>query len=228
VGLNAELRGAALAATLLLLAAPLPAADVPGFRARVVAVHDGDTLTVLRNGDSVNVRLEGIDCPELGQPYSRVARQRAVQLALHHDVEVVGSALDSHGRLLARVLVDRQDVSEVLVREGLAWHFVRYSSDATLAQAEHHAREQGSGLWREQHPIPPWEWRRGARGTEVTPRPLASAASSLAVHGNARSRVYHRPGCAYYNCPNCRAVFPTPDLAEAEGYRPAHCCNRRP
>jgi endonuclease YncB( thermonuclease family) len=53
-------------ALLLLLPArdALPAAD--DFSGKVVGVHDGDTITVLRDRTPVKVRLFGIDCPETG------------------------------------------------------------------------------------------------------------------------------------------------------------------
>jgi endonuclease YncB( thermonuclease family) len=41
------------------------------FAGRVVAVHDGDTLTVLTpDHHQVKVRLAEIDAPECGQPWS--------------------------------------------------------------------------------------------------------------------------------------------------------------
>ena len=54
---------------------PRPAALAP-FVARVVAVHDGDTITVLRAKTSTRVRLHGIDCPESNQPYGAAAKKR--------------------------------------------------------------------------------------------------------------------------------------------------------
>lgn len=35
------------------------------FSAKVVAVSDGDSITVLRDRTQVEIRLHGIDCPEL-------------------------------------------------------------------------------------------------------------------------------------------------------------------
>jgi len=39
----------------------------------VVGVTDGDTISVMREGQAVKVRLAGIDCPEIGQPYGKRA-----------------------------------------------------------------------------------------------------------------------------------------------------------
>jgi endonuclease YncB( thermonuclease family) len=41
------------------------------FTGPVVKVQDGDTLTVLVANAEVRVRLDGIDAPEMGQPYGR-------------------------------------------------------------------------------------------------------------------------------------------------------------
>lgn len=51
----------------LFLAALLPALAADRFTGRVVAVHDGDTITVEAPDHTVKVRLFGIDCPETKQ-----------------------------------------------------------------------------------------------------------------------------------------------------------------
>jgi len=50
---------------------PAASAEMLG---RVVAVHDGDTITVLASGRGIRVRLVGIDAPERGQPFSNASR----------------------------------------------------------------------------------------------------------------------------------------------------------
>jgi endonuclease YncB( thermonuclease family) len=57
---------------LALLAAPLLADTFAG---KVVGVTDGDTISVMRAGRAVKVRLHGIDCPEGGQDFGRRAKQ---------------------------------------------------------------------------------------------------------------------------------------------------------
>ncbi len=73
-------------AALILAAATLPvalrAADpypAHPFDALVVGVHDGDTIAVLRDRQRIRVRLHGIDCPELGQPFGRPAIEAIAQ-----------------------------------------------------------------------------------------------------------------------------------------------------
>ena len=45
------------------------------FSGRVVAVIDGDTIGVMRDGREVRIRLEGIDAAEDGQDFSQRAKQ---------------------------------------------------------------------------------------------------------------------------------------------------------
>ncbi|MCS7042873.1 MAG: thermonuclease family protein [Bryobacteraceae bacterium] len=148
----------------LLAAACLPLL-AESFAARVVAVADGDTVTVLRGREQVRVRLYGIDCPELGQPFGRRARQRTGELAFGQTVTVRGESRDRYGRLVAWIeLPDGRSLNEVLVAEGLAWHYRRYAPRALrLAQLEQEARAARRGLWQDPDPVPPWQWRRPAR-----------------------------------------------------------------
>jgi endonuclease YncB( thermonuclease family) len=117
------------------------------FTAECVAVIDGDTIAVRRNGEKLRIRLEGIDCPERGEPYSRRARNFTNSLAYGKVVELRPKEYDQYGRLVARVIVDGQDVSLALVQAGLARHYKRFSSDPVLADAERKAREERIGIW---------------------------------------------------------------------------------
>ena len=68
----------ALAAVLL---PPALALATEPFTATVVKVKDGDSLVVLRDNKQIEIRLEGIDCPELHQAFGQKAKQATSQLA---------------------------------------------------------------------------------------------------------------------------------------------------
>ena len=91
--------------------------------------------------------MEGIDCPEKGQDFDERAKQFISALTFGKEVTVDVRDTDRYGRLVVRVSVGGQDVSLTLVREGLAWHFTRYSRDPVLAEAEQAARRWKRGLW---------------------------------------------------------------------------------
>jgi hypothetical protein len=57
------------------LASPLASARQEQFSGKVVALADGDTLSVLRDGKAAKVRLWGIDTPEKAQAFGTRARQ---------------------------------------------------------------------------------------------------------------------------------------------------------
>lgn len=138
------------------------------FFGKCVGVSDGDTISVMKAGRAVKIRLEGIDCPELGQDFGTRAKQFTSGMVFGKDVEVKEYNLDRYGRIVARVYVQGEDVSLELIKAGLAWHFKKYSSDAALAKAEVQARGQKKGLWSMPNPVPPWEYRRLHRRREKT------------------------------------------------------------
>lgn len=133
------------------------------FEARCVAVRDGDSIDVRRADRTERIRLHGIDAPEKTQPYSNVARARTEELAHGRVVRVDVEDRDRYGRIVARVFVDGEDLSLILVREGLAWHYSHYSSDPRLVYYELRARQKRLGLWRDPDPEPPWTFRKKRR-----------------------------------------------------------------
>jgi endonuclease YncB( thermonuclease family) len=139
-----------------------PAVAQERFAGKVVGVTDGDTISVMREGRSVRVRLEGIDCPERGQDFGQRAKQFTSEMAFGKDAAIEVRDVDRYGRLVARVTVDGEDVSLALVRSGLAWHYTKYSRDPELAEAEMAAKSAKLGLWSHSTPAAPWEFRRSA------------------------------------------------------------------
>jgi endonuclease YncB( thermonuclease family) len=136
----------------------------------VVAIADGDTLTVL-DADRLQhkIRLAGIDAPERKQPFGQRSRQMLADLVFRKHVEVMTEKKDRYGRTIGKVIYQGRDVNLILVSEGMAWHYKRYAreqdpSDRKLyALAEEEARAQRKGLWSDPQPIPPWSWRSGTR-----------------------------------------------------------------
>jgi len=139
---------------MLLLATPLLAGET--YTGKCVGVHDGDTISVMKAGVAVKIRLEGIDCPELGQDFGTRAKQFTSGMVFGKDVQVKEYNLDMYGRMVARVYVEGKDLCLELVKVGLAWHYKRYSSDPVLADAEVEARKAKAGLWSMPNPVPPW------------------------------------------------------------------------
>lgn len=59
--------------------------DVPAiFTGKVIAVSDGDTITVLVEKTQIKVRLDGIDCPESKQAFGQKAKEATSHLVVPH------------------------------------------------------------------------------------------------------------------------------------------------
>lgn len=149
---------------LLLLAACRDPSWRATFEARVVAVTDGDTIVVLRDLNTVKVRLNGIDCPEKGQPFGSRAKRLTSELAFGRTVTIVPKSRDRYGRIVADVVLrDGRVLNRELVAAGLAWHYTRYSEDQDLARLERQARAARIGLWSEERTVSPWDDRADKR-----------------------------------------------------------------
>ena len=142
---------------------PIPAW---AWEARVVAVADGDTITVepIQGGDKAKVRLHGIDCPETNQPYGQTAKAFVIEAVLFKEVDVHPSpqGKDRYGRIVAVVEIPGVGVlQELLLEAGLAWVYPQYCKDCgAWEMLEAEARNQRKGLWIEDKPVEPWEYRK--------------------------------------------------------------------
>lgn len=128
---------------------------------RVVAVSDGDTIKVLNaERQQVKCRLHGIDAPESKQAYGQVSKTSLSDMVFGKNVEVEVLDQDQYGRFVCRIILNGVDVNKVQLQRGLAWHYSRYSKDASYAQAERTARQQRLGLWADLQATAPWSFRR--------------------------------------------------------------------
>lgn len=129
---------------------------------RVQRVLDGDSLLLEHGGRRVELRLQGIDAPEHGQPYGEQAK-RALQRLLGERVAcAVLRDIDAYGRGVVRLHAGGTDVNAELVRRGAAWVYRRYVDDPTLERLEAEAQAAARGLWSlpARDRLPPWDWRR--------------------------------------------------------------------
>ena len=144
--------------------APLPVSSAERLRATVVRAVDGDTLDVrlAATGEQVDVRLLGIDTPEVHGPWTpnecggRQASRSMHRLADGRQVTLVTDPtqdrIDRYGRLLAYAIRGRLDLNRVQVRRGWASVYVyagvpfqrRRAYRAAAAAARSHHR----GVWR--------------------------------------------------------------------------------
>ena len=145
---------------LFVLLTPL-VAGAAEFAGRVVAIADGDTLTVLVERKPIKVRLVDIDAPERKQPFGTRSRQSLSEICGGKTAQVDDRGQDRYGRTLGRVICAGVDANAEQVRRGMAWVYERYApKDSPLYAVQAEARPARRGLWQDARPVPPWEWRR--------------------------------------------------------------------
>jgi micrococcal nuclease len=147
-----------LAAVVALLAVPVVAgpeeARPHAVTAKCIRVVDGDTIVVKCDKRQMTVDLEGVDAPELGQPWGKEVRSFVRDMVQGREVEVeIIEAGDGSGT--ARVLVGGQDLSRLLAERGLAWA----TAAGELQDLSEKAKSAPCGIWLDAQPVPPWEFR---------------------------------------------------------------------
>lgn len=153
-----SLRHYLLRPAVILLAAAF-AARAETFEANVVSVPDGDSITVMLDRQRVKVRLAGIDAPERRQRFGNESRKALARLCRNRKALVAWTERDDYQRLLGRVSCAGTDANAEQVRQGMAW--VRYKQQyPQLSALQDAARRERRGLWTQDAPTPPWDWRR--------------------------------------------------------------------
>lgn len=134
---------------------------------RVVGIADGDTLTLLDTTNTQHkIRLAGIDSPEKSQQFGQYCKKSLSDLAYDRLATVETSKLDRYGRAIGKVWVESQDVNLEQIRRGCGWHYKKYQNEQSpedrlsYNSAEESARTSRVGLWADQDPVPPWDWRQ--------------------------------------------------------------------
>jgi micrococcal nuclease len=175
---------------------------------RIVEVPDGDTL---KDSSGGRVRLMGVSCPEVDQPFGEAAQRLVEERALGRTVELVDDPVnakrnhqDRYGRRLAYVRLpeDGTDLSRAIIAAGLGWYDLNNRSTRKLEYlgVENEARKAQLGIWK---PLPEPD---GSRLVRVAPSGYS----------------YHPPNCIHLRKTK-QPKSMTVNAAKAAGYRP---CSR--
>lgn len=129
------------------------------FAEPVCKVHDGDTF---RTCSGTSVRMNGIDAPELKQPYGYVARDALRRMILYKDVQLTCKGKSFKRRVCTATLTGH-DIGEAMVQQGYAFDATQFSKGRYKTN-ERSAQARRVGLWvQPDGGIRPWDWRRAQR-----------------------------------------------------------------
>ena len=137
-----------------------------GKEGKCVGVKDGDTIVVVIDGIQTTIRLAEIDCPEKRQAFGQRAKKFTSDMCFGKEVSVVEKNKDRYGRTIGIVYInDNTILNKELVRAGMAWRYIQYSEDEEYGTLEKQARAAKIGLWADENPEAPWEFRKERKGT---------------------------------------------------------------
>ena len=147
------------------------------FDAEVVAVSDGDTITVtvdepcvqkqscFKGKKAYRIRFAEIDAPERTQPGGIEARDVLREQIYGQTVYVDWSGAKSYSRIVAQVFHGDQWLNGYMVEQGYAWVEPRYAKTRQLWDLQESAQQAQVGIWATpmSELTPPWEYRKSKR-----------------------------------------------------------------
>jgi micrococcal nuclease len=136
------------------------------FSGKVIKVIDGDTVDILTvKKQKVRVRLLDIDAPESTQAYGNASRKYLATLIASKNVFVKENKKDIYKRCLGTIFLNKININAKMVESGYAWAY-RYKGVANnkmMVKLETRANQNKKGLWKDKHPIAPWDFRHNMR-----------------------------------------------------------------
>jgi endonuclease YncB( thermonuclease family) len=163
-----EMKSICLSIILILTLAAARAAEISG----LPEITDGDTVVI----SGTKLRLLDMDAPESDQfclnknsePWNCGidAREALKKKADGKEWDCQTTRPDDHGRMLASCLVEKENISQWMVREGWAMSPTHRGYSHRFDADEQVARAATAGLWAGAF-IAPWDWRRRNCKTEV-------------------------------------------------------------
>ncbi len=128
---------------------------------QVIRVVDGDTIVINYGGKYEEVRMLCVNTPKpvhpdekqnipMGKVASRYTQKKLIGKYVNLEFEIK-RLRGNHGRLLAYVFVDGQNVNLDLVMQGLSPYYTKYGKskkyDAEFRVAEEQARKEKLNIW---------------------------------------------------------------------------------
>ena len=136
---------------------------ITNIKSQEIKITDGDTIKI--NGEKI--RFSGIDTPELKQMCTKddvknscgiKAKQILIDKIADNNVYCVNEGKDQYNRTLAECFVNNKSLSRILVKNGYAFDYTKYSKKKYSKEQEY-AKVNNLGLWGMKFEYP-WIFRR--------------------------------------------------------------------
>ncbi len=132
--------------------APEPTLAAPAngttLQCTVSKVIDGDSIIAKCPEGKLEIRLHGIDAPEMGQkPWGQRAKKALKNLVAKQSVRIEITDTDRYGRSVSSLYIHQQDVALALIEQGWVTVYHQYNDKPEYAAAENQARAKKHGIW---------------------------------------------------------------------------------
>jgi endonuclease YncB( thermonuclease family) len=129
---------------------------------KVVKVYDGDTLTMMVDGKKEKIRFYGIDAPEHNQPFGIESRDFVRRKVMDKKIKVEVVNTDRYGRKIGKIYYNGSHYLNLeSVKGGYSWWYEYFArNEHKFESAEKNARRYRKGLWKDDNPINPYDWRK--------------------------------------------------------------------
>ena len=160
---------------------------------KITKIIDGDTLDFLtEKNNQIKVRLIEIDAPEIDQKFGSESKNNLVELCEGKEGYIEKTGEDYFGRTLARVFCGEKNANIHQLITGMAWVFDEYNKSMENYQYQFKAKKKGLGLWAEEFPLAPWDFRKGKKSFETRIQELEKRIDDLADSYNSQLDEYEK------------------------------------
>ena len=128
---------------------------------KVTRIIDGDSFVA----ENIRYRISEIDSPEISQDFGKKKKKALSNLILHKSVEIKSKGKDKYNREIVEVKINGSDVADLMVANGFAWQYKRYSTDRNLSNLELKARKGKRGLWKYKA-VNPYQYRKSKNNSK--------------------------------------------------------------
>lgn len=130
--------------------------------AKTTFIFDGDTFKAKdQKGNIHTIRLFGIDAPEKTQEYGGVASEHLKSLILNKEIQITPVELGKYGREVCLVhTMDGKNINEAMLMSGMAHASgINHQFSKNYFRLQENARVNGIGLWHQDRPQDPDQYR---------------------------------------------------------------------
>lgn len=149
----------------------------------VTAVIDGDSFKI---SNDQTIRLLSLDAPDIKYCFGKEAKEALAKKILDKRVILKELETDQYGRVMAMVYVDKENINEFMIKNGLAIHLWDSSTQLKiLGQANDFARDERLGIFSPE--------------CYQTEPPNPKCAIKGSINPATKEKTYTYPSCSRYS-----------------------------